>query len=368
MIFTVDSNIPMLYDCLTADGCREKNVVNTYVYANLSNEDLRNTGTEALLCRSTIKVNEELLAGTNVKFVATATTGIDHVDTNYLQRNGIEFYATLGANSNSVAEYVVFSILYWSHFNEFSGLTDKLVGIIGYGNIGTKVARYLDLMGIRYVVCDPLVERKDGVEFCDIDELVERCEVLTMHVPSTKDSVYPTYNLLSAERIGRVKAGSLLILAARGDVYDGAALLQRGDALTYAIDVWLDEPMVKYRELIDRALIATPHIAGHSLQGKGNSTPMIIDKLNALYSLNIPKEDVLAHINDVSHPYMMDRLHSVYYMNLFLGLTASRGLIKTSMEMKANYELSDDKFTRYFKNARANYPERNEILKLPQFN
>ena len=379
-IFSVDSNIPFLVDILN-DTTVSKNqrTVGSFHNGEITNKQLIESKTKFLIVRSTVKVNRELLEGTDVEFVATATTGSEHIDIEYLKQKGIKFFAASGANSNSVAEYVIFSILLWANKFQFSDLQNKKVGIIGFGNIGSKVAKYLDFMNIKYLVCDPFVETCRDIlhmpcknwkiqnghmqytptVFCDVDTVIENCDIITTHIPLTFDGEHPTNNLLNENRINKIKNNSLLISAARGKVCDENAMLNRKNELQYVIDVWENEPIVTNRELIDIALLATPHIAGHSFQGKLNATVMIANFLNEQYKTDLDLSEISEKIL-LNNPFEKSEMNNYYA--LFDALNKSRELLQTSSEMKQKIKLNSDNFKKYFNDTRLNYPQYFEIL------
>lgn len=360
-IFSVDSNIPMLIPILEKVG-------SVYPFANgeITNEQLITSNTEFLLVRSTAKVDENLLKGTNVKFVGTATSGLEHIDIDYLQKNAIEFASAAGANSNSVAEYVIYSILFW--FHQTKHIDNNKIGIIGFGNIGAKVAKYLDDMGLEYVVNDPIVENEkntkydyQNLNFVSLDEIIETCNIITTHVPLTTEGEYKTLNLLNGERIWRIKPNCLLICTSRGGICNEKAMLSRKDDLNFIIDVWENEPYVDNRELISTALLATPHIAGHSFCGKLKGSLMLAEKLNEIYNFDLDLSEIYSIINN-RKLFGYEDIHN--FTKVLHHLTTERKLIETSLQMEENSDLSAEDFKNYFESERANYPELSEILYL----
>ena len=238
---------------------------------------------DALMVRSVTKVNEALLAGKAIKFVGTATAGTDHVDDKWLKQAGIGFSAAPGCNAIAVVEYVFSSLLMLAERDGFA-LQDRTVGIVGVGNVGGRLQKRLEALGIRTLLCDP--PRKDNGEegdFRPLDELVEQCDVITFHTPLFKEGPYKSLHLADEALIRRLKPGTILINACRGPVVDNAALrevLTRRDDLQAVLDVWEGEPQVD-RELADLCVLATPHIAGYSLDGKQRGTAQIYQALCA---------------------------------------------------------------------------------------
>jgi erythronate-4-phosphate dehydrogenase len=364
--FSIDTNIPLLLEILKQN---DKNIINTFDSGKITNQELIKHQTEYLIVRSTIKVNEELLHNTNVKFVATATTGTDHVDISYLNKNNILFFVAIGANSNSVAEYVIFSLLF-AFKNDYKKLLKKTIGIIGFGNVGSKVAYYLNKMNINHIICDPFLEKNvkySNILFYSIDSLIKNSDIITFHVPLTTNTDYPTLNFMNKERIAELKNNSLLINTARGKVCDEKELLKHQNRLQFIIDVWENEPNIN-SQLVQTALIATPHIAGHSYNGKLNATLMICDELNKKYEMNlhyninfnnkmeknVNSNNINVNVNNVNVIDISD------FETLFNILNVSRKIINTSNEMKN--EINSTNFANYFINIRKNYPKYFETL------
>ena len=249
---------------------------------------------DVLLVRSITQVNEQLLANAKqLKFVGTATIGVDHIDQSYLKKCGISFSSAPGCNAISVAEYVVSTLVVLAERYQFS-LTDKTVGIVGAGNTGSRLSQKLDALGIRYKLCDPLLEAAgDNRDFSSLEEVLN-CDIVSLHVPLTRQGEYATYHLLDKNRLSKLHDQQILINACRGEVIDNQALLalkQQGHGLTLALDVWEGEPNV-LTKLIPYADIASAHIAGYSLEGKARGTEMLYQAL--CQELDIPCQKQLA--------------------------------------------------------------------------
>lgn len=241
------------------------------------------TGADALMVRSVTKVNEALLAGKAIQFVGTATAGTDHVDRAWLQQAGIGFSAAPGCNAIAVVEYVFSALLMLAERDGFA-LTDRTVGIVGVGNVGGRLQKRLEALGIKTLLCDPpRAEQGDEGDFRTLDELVEEADVLTFHTPLYKEGRYKTLHLADEALIRRLKPGSVLINACRGPVVDNGALLaclQSGQALSVVLDVWEPEPDLNLA-LLDRVDIGTPHIAGYTLEGKARGTTQVFEAYSA---------------------------------------------------------------------------------------
>jgi len=233
---------------------------------------------DILLVRSVTRVNEQLLGGSNVKMVATATVGTDHVDQAYLSRSGIAFADAAGSNANSVAEYVTAAILTMAH-RDGMRVAEKVVGVIGVGNVGSKVVCKCRALGMTVLKNDPPVKDKTGSdEYIDLPDLLAASDIVTLHVPLTVSGRWPTYHMVDGTFLNSLRAGCLLVNTSRGSAVDGQALNKAiGSARVKAVlDVWENEPNISVATLAEVA-VGTPHIAGYSLDGKVNGTQMIYD-------------------------------------------------------------------------------------------
>ncbi|WP_407832358.1 4-phosphoerythronate dehydrogenase [Vibrio rotiferianus] len=235
---------------------------------------------DALMIRSVTKVNAELISKANkLKFVGTATAGMDHVDQALLQEKGIFFTAAPGCNKVGVAEYAFSAMMVLAQQQGFS-VFDKTVGIIGAGQVGSYLEKCLKGMGINVLINDPFKQEEgDSRIFTPLAELIERSDIITLHTPITKDGPYPTHHLIDEKVLNGLRSDQILINAARGPVVDNQALKQRllkNDGFTAALDVFEFEPEVDM-ELLPLLAFATPHVAGYGLEGKARGTTMIFN-------------------------------------------------------------------------------------------
>lgn len=230
---------------------------------------------DVLLVRSVTPVNESLLHTSPVRFVGTATSGIDHIDRDYLAAQSIGFAYAPGSNANSVVEYVLAAVA------AIDGKLEQLlaggsVGIVGYGVIGKAVAARLQSLGITYCVYDPWLERAAISQPASLSDVLD-CDVVTLHAELTRRQPWPSFHLLDEARICTMRPGASLINASRGPVVDNAALLRllrQGRAPVCVLDVWEGEPAIDH-ELLDAVALGTPHIAGYSSDGKLLATAMM---------------------------------------------------------------------------------------------
>jgi len=271
MKIVVDPNIPFVQEafgplgdvCLVAG--RQINA------ASVRDADL-------LLVRSVTPVNAALLGDSRVKFVATATIGTDHIDEVYLRERGIGFASAAGSNANSVAEYVVAALLEISHRSHFR-LRDRTLGVVGVGNVGRRVVRYAEALGMKVLQNDPPRERRERLKhFVGIDRVLAEADIITIHVPLTKEGPHSTYHMFAKDVLAALEDRlPILVNSARGAVVDNKALLatiQRRKLTGSVLDVWENEPNIS-AELLNVVDIGTPHIAGYSFDGKVNGTSMI---------------------------------------------------------------------------------------------
>jgi erythronate-4-phosphate dehydrogenase len=213
-----------------------------------------------------------------VRFVGTVTIGTDHVDETYLASKGITFVSAPGSNSNSVAEYMAAALLTWSR-RTGEALHGKIIGIVGVGNVGSKVLRVVKALGMKAILNDPPLSRATGEsKYRPLEELM-KADFITVHVPLTKSGEDATYHLFDEARILKMKSGSVLINASRGAVVDGTALseaLMSNHLSAAVLDVWEGEPKINTK-LLSQVMLATPHIAGYSLDGKLNACRMVYE-------------------------------------------------------------------------------------------
>lgn len=248
-------------------------------------EDVR--GADALITRSTTKVNRDLLEGSAVRFYGSAVIGTDHIDIPYLESRGIVWSPAPGCNAESVANYVTASLL-WLGGRYGLTLEGKTIGVIGVGNVGRRVCRHAAALGLRVLPNDPPRQRDpadaEAQSFVSLERVLAESDIITCHVPLTKAGADATFHLLKAAQFARMKPGVIFLNAARGPVIETDALLQvLGSRVSHAvIDCWEGEPAYR-ADLLARADLATPHIAGHSYEGKVNGTAIVYRKACAFF-------------------------------------------------------------------------------------
>ena len=283
MKIVIDDKIPYIYDtlCLLAD-----NVV-ALRGSEITNADVLDA--DALIVRTRTRCNEQLLKDSKVGFIATATIGFDHIDTDYLHRAGIAWTNCPGCNSGSVAQYVESLLL----LLEQQGLClhTSTIGIVGCGHVGSKVRAVAERLGMRVLVCDPPLGHSDFVSLSTIEQ---EADVITFHVPLTNGGANATYHLADRDFFCRLSRVPYIINTSRGEVVDNDALLSainNGLVRNAVVDVWEHEPNLNL-ELLNRVFIATPHIAGYSADGKVNADNMVIEALCQHFNLPLPEKIV----------------------------------------------------------------------------
>ena len=240
----------------------------------MTRETLREA--HALIVRSVTKVDATLLADTTVQFVGTATTGVEHIDREYLAARDIGFAAAPGCNANAVAEYVLTALLVTAHAKGLV-LSGKTLGIIGVGRIGSLVAAKAPALGLQTLLHDPPLARATGDRrYRPLSEILQ-ADFVTLHVPLTLDGPDATFHLIGADELAHMATFSILINTARGEVVDNDALLEAltGGTIEGAVmDVWEREPSINW-DLLNHVTLGTPHVAGYSSDAKINGTVML---------------------------------------------------------------------------------------------
>lgn len=242
---------------------------------------------DALIIRTRTHCNRELLQGSNIRFIATATIGFDHIDTEYCREAGVEWTNAPGCNSASVAQYIQSSLLL---LQQLKGkcLSELTLGVIGVGNVGSKVIEVGKELGLRVLQNDLPREDKEGkANFNSLQTLAEECDILTFHVPLYKEGKYKTFHLGNEAFFHSLKRRPVIINTSRGEVLETDALLkalENGVVSDAIIDVWENEPDIN-PTLLYKAFLGTPHIAGYSADGKANATRMSLDALCRFFDI-----------------------------------------------------------------------------------
>ena len=269
MLIVADENIPLLTEFFQGAGEIRRLPGRSIDRAAVAEADV-------LLVRSVTKVTRDILVGSPVKFVGTCTIGTDHLDLEYFNQTGIQWASAPGCNARGVVDYVLGSLFTLADLDG-ADLSRRTYGVVGAGQVGGRLIDVLRGLGWDVRVCDPLREPAAGEVHVSLDEILAECDVISLHTPLTRSGPAPTWHLLDAEHLARLRPGAWLINAARGPVVDNQALrqlLSERDDVQAVLDVWEHEPSVDLA-LADLCVLATPHIAGYSLDGRQRGTEQI---------------------------------------------------------------------------------------------
>jgi erythronate-4-phosphate dehydrogenase len=355
MKIVADANIPFVSECFSSIG-----KVETVAGRHITPDVIADA--DVLLVRSITPVGPDLLAGSKVRFVATATIGFDHVDTDFLRRNNIGFASAPGSNANSAAEYVIAGLLEVAQRYDLD-LEGKSIGIIGAGNVGGRVAGKCAALGMEVLLNDPPLQRQTGdAKYRPLKELFE-CDFITLHTPLTFEDSDKTYHLADEQFFKSLKERCVFVNASRGGVVDGGALkavIRSGRLRAVVLDVWEGEPDID-TELLKMVDIGTPHIAGYSLDGKIAGMIMIYKSVCEYLDME-PELDLKDFLPEPSVPQLTldstvgkeqaalaDAVRKVYRIDY--DDTKLRGLLDKPAGKRGEY----------FDGLRKNYPVRREF-------
>jgi len=284
MKIVVDKNIPFI------TGVLEPYAEVAYLPGSaIAKADLMDA--DALIVRTRTKCNAALLEGTRVRFIATATIGFDHIDTAYCAERGIAWTNAAGCNSSSVHQYIAAALVHLASKLNVP-LSSRTIGIVGVGNVGSKIATLCTALGMRVLLNDPPRARAEGSgKFVPFDAIVRQSDIITFHVPLNDGGQDNTFHLADEPFFSAVRPSQILINSSRGEVVDTKLLraaLSRKALAGCVLDVWENEPFVD-TELLNLIDIGTPHIAGYSADGKALGTAMSVKALSTFFGLGIPE-------------------------------------------------------------------------------
>ncbi len=318
----------------------------------MNNEIIKDA--DALLIRTRTKCNRQLLEGSKVTFIASATIGYDHIDTDYCDRKGIKWTNAPGCNSSSVEQYLTAALLTLADKHRFS-LKDKTLGIVGVGNVGQKVSRIASSLGMKVLHNDPPREEREGKSgFHSLDDIRTESDIISFHVPLNLKTQHCTLNLANRDFLFSLKKNAIIINTSRGEIMDEPALknaLADGKVKDAVLDVWNNEPAPD-RELLKLAGIATPHIAGYSVDGKAKGTEMSVRAISGFFDLGLenwkakelPGTEIDNIVIDCGSMDEQEIISDIY--------------LRTYEIMKDDASLRNDPGS--FEDLRANYPVRRE--------
>jgi erythronate-4-phosphate dehydrogenase len=355
MKIIADENIPFVAECFSSIGNVEVVPGREITPGVIADADV-------LLVRSITRVSADLLAGSKVRFVGTATIGFDHVDTEYLLRNNIGFASAPGSNANSAAEYVIAAL--FNIANEHNILLEgKSIGIIGVGNVGGRVAKKASALGMKLFLNDPPLRRQTGdSKYLPIEKLFD-CDFITLHTPLTFEGEDKTFHLADKSFFKSLKKGCIFINASRGSVVDSSALkaaIRTARLKATVLDVWENEPNIDV-ELLEMVDIGTPHIAGYSLDGKIAGMIMIYKEACDYFELK-DRYDIDSFLPVPAIPELKINTQGVSGQDALLGIVEKIYDIKADdVRLRRMLRESAKERGKYFDSLRRNYPVRREF-------
>ena len=308
MKIIADENIPYAYEAFS-------NLGNVTLVSGRNIPSLKDV--DALVVRSITKVNSKLLEGTSVKFVGTSTIGFDHIDREFLKNNNIGFASAPGSNSNSVSEYVISALLVYAEKNGIT-LEGKSIGVIGVGNVGSKVVKKCEALGMTVLKNDPpLKDQTQDPSFLPLEDVL-KADFVTLHVPLTKTGRYPTYHMVNEKFIDSMDG--VLINSSRGSVVDEKPLMKAlgNNIRTAILDVWENEPNINHD--LANQIDGTPHIAGYSFDGKVNGTQMMYNAICGHFGIQptwnakevVPAGSKITCMGDTDEDVLRNAIFQVY--------------------------------------------------------
>ena len=341
MKFVIDDKIPYI------KGVLEPYAEVVYLPGDsISGQDVQDA--DGLIIRTRTLCNATLLEKSRIRFIATATIGYDHIDTVFCQKQGIAWTNAAGCNAQSVAQYIASAIIALSLKYKFD-LKAKTIGIVGVGNVGKLVASLSEVLGMRVLHNDPPREEREGKNnFVSLEQIKEEADIITFHTPLIREGKYPTYHMADDFFFSDLNKKPIIINSARGEIIDTPAIknaIKKGKLGGVVIDCWENEPEIDL-ELLSKADIGTPHIAGYSADGKANATSMSVQAISRFFHLGLDNWKV----DSLPAPQ-----HPVVYMekeDISKTILQSYNILRDDEELRNNPAL--------FEELRGNYPLRRE--------
>jgi len=282
MKIIIDNKIPYI------KGALERFADVVYLPGNLTTADVVKDA-DALITRTRTICDKALLQGSRVRFIATATSGFDHIDTSYCKAAGIEWVNAPGCNAESVNQYIT-SALFSCSMRKGFALKDKTIGIVGAGQVGSRVAKTCEILGMKVLLNDPPRERAEGPsQFVSLDTIREQADIISFHVPLNMEGIDRTYHMVCPQFLQGLKRKPLIMNSCRGEVFDTVAVVKArkaNDLSGLVIDCWENEPEPDLN-LLGLADYGTPHIAGYSKEGKANGTKNSVQAISKFFELGI---------------------------------------------------------------------------------
>ena len=313
----------------------------------------------ALFIRTVTKINKHALPDNpgNLSFIGTASSGIDHVDTEFLDSLGITFASAAGCNARAVAEYIATALLLWAESRSVD-LKNYTVGVVGVGHVGIQIRKLLAGLSINTILYDPPREKRDASFTSSALSEVLDADILTFHVPLNRTGEYATYHWLNEEKLNGRKY-ELVINASRGGVIDEQALwnhYQKKEIKDYILDVWEDEPSFS-TGMAENAYIATPHIAGYSYQAKQNATRMICESLCGHFGLTMRESSQLEKSEEITAFNGENHSLSTILSNI-------HPIMEYDRSLRQLFNLLPLERSKAFRNLRVDHPFRTEYLQI----
>jgi erythronate-4-phosphate dehydrogenase len=255
--------------------------------ADINNENVKNA--DALIIRTRTRCDEKLLKNSSVKYIATATIGFDHIDTEYCRTNNISWTNAPGSNAGSVEQYIASALMLLQQKRKIE-LSSAIVGIVGVGNVGKRVAAFCKNIGVKTLLNDPPRQRAEkNTNFVSLDEIAEKCNIITFHTPLNVSGEDKTFHLADKHFLASLRKKPTIINAGRGEIIETEALrnAQKQELISgIVLDCWENEPEID-RELLQICDISTPHIAGYSADGKANATSACVQYISKCFDLKL---------------------------------------------------------------------------------
>lgn len=318
----------------------------------ISKEDL--VDADALIVRTRTLCNKDLLEGTSVRMVATATIGTDHMDLAWLEQKGIHWCNAPGCNSGSVKQYIA-SVL--AHLIlDGTVPSETTLGIVGVGMVGSKIESLAKALGFKVLLNDPPRARREGADkFCSLDYLLSNSDIVTFHTPLIRQGEDATFHLMDESKLALLKKGAVVINSSRGEVCETRAMLKgldNGQISRLVLDVWENEPNIDSK-LHNKVWIGTPHIAGYSVDGKSNGSTMTIHAIAREFGLPLQDwQPTSLPVPDYPFIHLDNNSEPAY-------LTAAKAILRTYDILKDDKRLRED--PEDFEKQRGSYPVRREF-------
>ncbi len=303
MKIIIDKHIPHIQGALESFAD-----VEYLAYAEMTPHVVKNA--DALIIRTRTICNRELLEGSKVKFIATATIGYDHIDTDYCDKNGIKWTNAPGCNALSVTQYMASTLIYLARKHSFN-LSDKTIGIVGVGEVGKRIAKLSKAFGMKTLLNDPpRARQEENNDFVSLQTIVEQADIIAFHPFLHLEGEDKSYHLADKSFFDSLARKAIIINASRGEVIDNQALknaIKNKQVADVVLDTWENEPNLDL-ELLELVELGTPHIAGYSADGKANATMQSVQSLSRFFNLGIDNWQTATLANGIDKDFS---LHSI---------------------------------------------------------